>query len=139
MNQLNGGCLCGSVRYDCDAAPLFTAVCQCRNCQKQAGSAFSIIVAVPRGSLKVHGDSLASFADRGDDSGQPVVRYFCRNCGSPIKSEVAAAPAMDFIKAGTLDDVSWLAPQLAVWCDSAQPWVQMEPAMARHPRNPAFG
>ena len=74
---------------------------------------------------KCMGNSLASFADRGDDSGQPVVRYFCRNCGSPIKSEVAAAPAMDFIKAGTLDDVSWLAPQLAVWCDSAQPWVQM--------------
>jgi hypothetical protein len=139
MSQLNGGCLCGGVRYDCDAAPLFTAVCQCRNCQKQAGTAFSVIVAVPRGALHVHGDSLASYADRGDDSGQPVIRYFCRNCGSPIKSEVAAAPAMDFIKAGTLDDVSWLAPQVAVWCDSAQPWVQMDAAISRVPRNPAFG
>ncbi|MEC8526956.1 MAG: aldehyde-activating protein, partial [Pseudomonadota bacterium] len=36
-----GGCLCGQVRYETKADPLMTGVCHCKNCQKQAGSAFS--------------------------------------------------------------------------------------------------
>ena len=43
--KIEGGCLCGQVRYTCDADPLFQAVCHCKNCQKQAGTAFSVIVA----------------------------------------------------------------------------------------------
>ena len=48
-------------------------------------------------------------------------------------------PMMDVIKAGTLDDTSWLQPQLNVWCDSAQPWVQLSDAIPRIPRNPPPG
>ena len=36
-----GGCLCGQVRYETKAEPMMTGVCHCKNCQKQAGSAFS--------------------------------------------------------------------------------------------------
>ena len=42
---IKGGCLCGQVRYTANAEPAFTGVCHCKNCQKQAGSAFSIVVA----------------------------------------------------------------------------------------------
>lgn len=35
-------------------------------------------------------------------------------------------PDLAFIKAGTLDDRSWLVPEMEAWCDSAQPWVQHE-------------
>jgi hypothetical protein len=136
MSKHTGGCLCGSVRYEFEAEPLFTAICHCRNCQKQAGSAFSVIVAIPAGTLKISGDGLASYRDKGDDSGQPVLRWFCRGCGSPIKSDLHSVPGMEFIKAGTLDDVSWLAPAMAVWCDSAQPWVRLDTALQTFPRNP---
>ena len=47
MAKLTGGCLCGSVRYECDATPLGTAVCHCTHCQKVSGSAFSVNVLVP--------------------------------------------------------------------------------------------
>ena len=30
--------------------------------------------------------------------------------------------AMPFVKAPTLDDSSWIQPNLHIWCDSAQPW-----------------
>jgi len=51
----------------------------------------------------------------------------------------SAMPMMDVIKAGTLDDTSWLQPQINVWCDSAQPWVQLSDAIPRIPRNPPAG
>ena len=39
----SGGCLCGAVRYEASWPPIATAVCHCKNCQKQAGSALSVI------------------------------------------------------------------------------------------------
>ena len=126
MGKLDGSCLCGAVTYGCDADPVATAVCHCTECQKQTGSSFSVIVAVPRDSFEVEGDSLASFTTVGSDTGREVSRQFCRDCGSPIVSLADALPEMALIKAGTLHDSTWLEPTLHVWCDSAQPWVPLE-------------
>src|SRR6516162_5107644 len=69
----------------------------------------------------IHPGQLKTFNDTGD-SGQPVRRNFCPECGSPITSDVAIMPDITFIKAGTLDDTSWLDPKMHVYCDSAQRW-----------------
>jgi hypothetical protein len=137
MARLEGSCLCGNVTYSCDAEPLATAVCHCTDCQKQSGTAFSIIVAVPRDALRIEGDSLSTFTTVGTDTGKDTARQFCRACGSPIVSIGEAMPQLAFIKAGTLDDTSWLEPQMHVWSDSAQPWVPLEVhAGPTHPRGP---
>ena len=120
MRKLVGGCLCGKIRYSTDADPIFTAVCHCKNCQKQAGTSFSVIVAVPAPTLSVTGP-LKTFNDTGD-SGKPVHRRFCPDCGSPITTDVEAMPNLTFIKAGTLDDTSWLKPTMEIYCSSAQSW-----------------
>jgi hypothetical protein len=138
MASLRGGCLCGSIRYSSEAEPVLTAICHCRNCQKQTSAAFSIVVAVPKGSLRIEGPTLKTFGDVGD-SGQPVKRNFCGNCGSPIMSYVEAMPELEFIKAGTLDDTAWLDPTLELWCETAQPWVRIDQARAQVPRNPPLG
>jgi hypothetical protein len=129
MRKMTGGCLCGDVRYSAEAEPIFTAVCHCRNCQKQAGTAFSVVVAIPRSALTVTGGT-KTFHDTGA-SGQPVARRFCPACGSPIVSEVASMPDITFIKAGTLDDTQWLSPTMEVFCGSAHPWVKLSGEMQR--------
>jgi hypothetical protein len=126
MAKLDGSCLCGKVTYSCAAEPLANAICHCTECQKQTGTSFSIVVVVPRDALQVEGDSLSSFTTIGTDSGQPVARQFCSECGSPIVSLSDGTPELAFVKAGTLDDRSWLEPQMQVWCDSAQPWVPLD-------------
>ncbi len=30
---ITGGCLCGSVRYTCEADPLLCVTCHCKNCR----------------------------------------------------------------------------------------------------------
>jgi hypothetical protein len=121
-SQISGRCLCGSVTYRADAEPLAQAACHCTECQRQTGTAFSVVVGVPLASLKVEGDTLSSFTTTGEQHGTATQRRFCSACGSPIFSTSEAMPEFAFLKAGTLDDASWLDPQLEVWTRSAQPW-----------------
>ena len=132
--KIEGGCLCGKVRYSADTEPAFVGVCHCKNCQKQAGTAFSIVVAIPNTALSMHG-TLKTFSDRGD-SGKAVDRRFCPECGSPILSEAEALPGLAIIKAGTLDDASWVTPGMEIFCDSAQSWVNLGGERQRFPKMP---
>ncbi len=135
MSQILGGCLCGAVRFQLAADPVMTAICHCTHCQRQSGGAFSVNIGIPRGSLKFTAGATATFEDKGD-SGLPVHRHFCARCGSPIVSVVEATPDLDWVKAGTLDDTSWVKPQVAVWCQSAQPWVSLPATIAQFAQSP---
>ena len=134
MAHIEGGCLCGQVHYSGDAEPAFQAVCHCKNCQRQAGSAYSVIVGVPRGTLTVTG-TLKTYHDKGD-SGGTVDRLFCPECGSPVFSEAPANPALVFIKAGTLDDPSWVTPQIHIWTESAMPCTAIPEGIPAFGKNP---
>ena len=117
--KIEGGCLCGKVRYSAEADPAFVAVCHCKNCQKGIGSTFATIVALPQPALSVQGD-LKTYNDR-SDSGKSLYRRFCPECGSSIMDEAEAMPGMVMILSGTLDNASWVKPTLEIFCDSAQP------------------
>jgi hypothetical protein len=120
---LTGGCLCGNVRYELTTDPLMCVTCHCKNCQRQAGSALSIIIGVPQGSVEVQGE-VKTYNDTGD-SGATVGRQFCENCGSPVFTQVAHPPGVMFIKAGTLDDTSSLKPSFHCYTKSKQDWVDL--------------
>lgn len=117
-----GGCLCGAVRYAVDWPPKAMVICHCKDCQKQAGSAFSVVGVAKQDGIRVSGE-LACFAHAGS-SGQTVERRFCATCGSPVLTETAAARAQGivFFKAGTLDETTDLAPTVHYWMNSAQAW-----------------
>ena len=134
MPQIAGGCLCGKVRYSANAEPTFIGVCHCRDCQKYGGSAFSVVVALPKDALSVEG-KVSTFSKPGD-SGQATMRSFCPECGSPIVEEVAVMPGTVMIGAGTLDDASWVKPKMQIYCSSAQPWVDLAGEMQRFPKMP---
>src|SRR2546430_1651718 len=84
MGQLDGRCLCGSVTYTCDGEAMTTFLCHCTDCQKQTGTAFSIVVGVEREELRVRGETVATFTTVGEDTHEAVHRTFCSACGSPI-------------------------------------------------------
>jgi hypothetical protein len=134
MREMNGGCLCGQVRYSANADPAFVGVCHCKNCQKQTGTAFSVLVGIPKSAMSIQG-RVKTFHDTGD-SGQPVERNFCPECGSPIFSDVAVMPGVAFIKAGTLDDTSWLDPKMHVYCDSKEHWAPIPEGSERFAKMP---
>ena len=92
MPEMTGGCLCGQVRYSANTEPAFVGVCHCKNCQKQTGTAFSVLVGIPKTAMSIQGQ-LKTFHDTGD-SGQAVDRNFCPECGSPVFTDAAVMPGV---------------------------------------------
>jgi hypothetical protein len=81
MSELNGGCLCGAVRYTANAEPEFVGLCHCTDCQKHTGSAFAIMVRLPKTALQLQG-TVKTFSKPGD-SGNPILRY-AQNAAHPF-------------------------------------------------------
>ena len=113
------------------------AVCHCTDCQRQTGNPFSVIVGVPRAAFTIEGDTLASYSTTGTDHGGETQRNFCSACGSPVFSIAAVMPDVAFIKAGSLDDASWLEPAVEAWTTSAQPWAPRFEGIAQLERGPS--
>jgi hypothetical protein len=134
MAVIVGGCLCGLVRYSTDEEPSFVSVCHCTDCQKFSGSAFATVIGVPAPALKVTG-TLKTFTKPGD-SGKPIQRRFCPECGSGVMDEADALPGIVMLYAGTLDDRSRVKPLSEIYCSSAQPWVNLGGEMKRFAKAP---
>jgi len=134
MAGIEGGCLCGRVRYSADAEPAFVGVCHCKDCQKFGGSAFGTVVGVPATALRLTG-TVKTFSKTGD-SGQAIHRRFCPECGSGVVEAADALPGMIMITVGTLDDPSWVKPDSQIYCDSAQPWVQLGKELKSYAKMP---
>lgn len=131
---MTGQCLCGSVSYKVEGDLQMTGVCHCKNCQRQAGSAYSVLFAVADDQIEISGD-LQTYEDNAD-SGNAVHRHFCPKCGSPVKTSLPAQPGMTFIKAGTLDDTSVLNPSVHFWTGSKQDWVTVDADVPQIAGNP---
>ena len=132
--RIEGGCLCGKVRYSADAEPAFVGLCHCKNCQKGTGTAFSLVVGLPKPALNVQG-TVKTFTGRGD-SGKETYRRFCPECGTGLIDEAEIMPEITMILAGTLDDASWIKPAMEIYTDSAQSWVQLGGERQRFPKMP---
>ena len=134
MANISGGCSCGKVRFSADADPAFVAVCHCRACQKASGSAFAVIVALPASALSVNGE--VTTYDSIGGSGKGKHYRFCPNSGSPVTSNVDMFPDLMMIRAGALDDPSWVKPAMEIQCDEKQPWVALGGELKSFPKMP---
>jgi hypothetical protein len=123
MNELEGGCLCGEVRYSADG-PIVCGHCHCIDCRKTSATGHATHAMVAAASFEIRGD-LASY-ERAADSGNSVIRRFCPACGSAVYSTNSAMPGMIFVRASSLDDPSAVAPQMVVYASRAPAWDRIE-------------
>ena len=126
---LTGGCQCGHIRYDLAGQPFGLAVCYCRECQRQSGSAFGMSLAVAPDTFKLLAGTLKTFQVK-CDSGRIKTCAFCPECGTRIYHQTGNGMS---IKAGTLDDTSWLKPDSHYWTMRKQPWVLIPDGVAQFP------
>jgi len=122
-----GGCQCGSIRYELKGAPQMLYICHCTDCQKQSSSAFGMSLMMDPREIDFSRSTKQpqSWDTRGDD-GSIKRCSFCPDCGSRIMHGSDDADEPVSIKAGSLDDTSWLRPVAHIWLRSAQPWVQVD-------------
>ncbi len=129
-NKHEGGCHCGAVRYAFSKAPELTFYCHCRDCQRTSGGPFSVELMLDGSDFTISGP-MGSYVVTGD-SGKLVTRWFCSECGSGLYLEAEADPGYVFVKAGTLDDAGWVAPDMHIYTATKQPWLTLGDQLPRH-------
>jgi hypothetical protein len=122
---ITGGCLCGAVRYEITADPLFSGKCYCTDCRRSSSTGHSAIMAVPAPALKVTG-KLTGYS-KGADSGMQTTRRFCPTCGSGIYTTPEAMAGVAFVKASTLDDPEQFPGGHSIYVSRAPTWDQPQP------------
>jgi hypothetical protein len=120
-----GGCACGEVRYRLTSDPLFTHCCHCLNCQRQTGSAFVINLLIETDRLEVMAGHPAAVAVPRDDAGErKQIIFRCPSCQVAVYSQYTHA-SVRFVRGGTLDDPSAVAPDVHIFTRSKVPWVTL--------------
>lgn len=130
----SGGCLCGSVRYECQASPLAAMHCQCSDCRKTSATGHSSKLAVPRSAVKLSGE--LKFYESQGESGNAIRRGFCPNCGSSIYAESSGFPEIGAIAASSLDDPSIFQPSMVIFAAGAPTWDYTDPQLPKFDKMP---
>jgi len=117
---LSGGCQCKRFRYKLTGPPLVFYLCHCTECQRQTSSAFGESLRLYAKHFEIN--SGLSCTERTSVTGKRRQGWFCPCCGVRIWHGTVGSDEIN-IKAGTLDDTSWLIPAGHIWTRSKQPFM----------------
>ncbi|MCO5730918.1 GFA family protein [Rhizobium sp. SSA_523] len=101
QDLVEGGCLCGAVRFRAVGKPYRIGLCHCLDCRKHHGALFHASAIYPQSAVAVEGET-----------GQYRGRHFCPACGSPVfgRSEDEVE-----VHLGSLDQPSLMQPTYELW------------------------
>jgi len=126
-DTFEGGCTCGHVRYRLTSQPLFVHCCHCRWCQRETGSAFVLNAMIESDRVERLGAE-PELVDTPSQSGQGQLIARCPRCRVAVWSHYAGAGrAVSFVRVGTLDEPDRCPPDIHIYTESKQPWVQLPP------------
>ena len=117
--MLQGGCLCGGIRFEVTGRLGPAGYCHCKQCQRASGSAFASNAPVRTAYFRItSGADLVSEYE----SSPGKFRAFCRRCGSPVYSRRDSEPELRRLRLGTIDGDPGRRPMGHVWVASKAPW-----------------
>jgi hypothetical protein len=118
--ELEGGCLCGKVRFRTTQAPLRTFACHCTFCQKVTGSSFYAESVFPKDAVRFNAGALSAYEHTSDGSNKKVFVHFCPSCGTTVSLTFESWPEMRGISRGCYDDPNAVVLTSHIWTRSAQ-------------------
>jgi hypothetical protein len=127
--MIEGGCLCGQVRFRSGSEPLATRVCWCRDCQALAAGSATVNVIFRTESFEIEGET-RDYVSKAD-SGSTMHRRFCPTCGTPLFSAAESRPHLVIVRAGALDDPELARPASTIWTGSAPTWALIDEALPK--------
>ncbi|PXX39796.1 GFA family protein [Undibacterium pigrum] len=132
---IEGGCDCGQLRYRMLVEPLIVHCCHCRWCQRETGTAFALNAMIEADFLQnLRAEPEMVMVPSESGKGQLFAR--CPACRVAIWSNYAGAgPLLCFVRVGTLDQPDYLPPDIHIYTESKQAWVNLDggaPAMLQY-------
>ena len=122
---LEGGCLCGSVRFRAKEPPLRTIACHCTFCQRLTGSSFYAESLFPLDAVEFNGGDLHRYEHKSDGSGENVFVHFCPACGTTVGLTFGRWPDLRAISRGCYDNPNAVNMIANIWTRSAQTGVAL--------------
>jgi hypothetical protein len=125
--EIQGGCLCGALRYAPHASPLNAGYCHCRLCQRSSGAPVLAWVSFPadRFAYLTGEPKIFHSSPRGH-------REFCGSCGTQIAYRDAEPAATVDVNLATLDDPASVEPRCHIWTASRISWFDTADSLPRH-------
>lgn len=114
---LDGGCLCGAVRYHLNGDIEESAYCHCRTCQRQSGAPVVAWFAIASAAL-----AYTKGRPKGYRASTRATREFCGDCGTYLLFREDDATASLGVNTATLDNPAQVPPTFHIWHESRVAW-----------------
>lgn len=126
--SLDGGCVCGAIRYTVTAKPFAADYCHCRTCQRHTGAPVSAWMDFLTEQIEWHNkDELREYA-----STQDIRRGFCACCGSTLTFRSISHPRYLTLAITSLDDPAQFQPTYHIYTESQVPWLTIDDNCQRY-------
>lgn len=127
---IKGGCLCGALRYEAAAEPIYAGLCYCADCRKASGSAFIPFIGFRAADLVITGEALRSHVP--SFSGGTATRNHCAHCGGLVFGGIHGETDEHTIYAGSLDDPSRFEPKVALFVRDRPAWAEVKASLTEY-------
>ena len=127
--MIEGGCLCGKVRYTVDGDIGEVSHCHCSMCRRIHGAAFATYGAVPRKKFRWTSgeDTVKRY-----QSSEALERTFCNHCGSTLQAILEMEPDVLYLALGTTDGDPKCRPSMHIFVGSKAPWYEITDDLPQH-------
>ena len=126
--MLEGGCLCGAIRYRAEGPPFHRTSCHCSICRRASAAPFVAWFSVPRATFRWLGAEPAWY-----QSTPEARRGFCPACGTPLCFSHGDFPDEIDLTTCSLDQPEAFPPQDHTWTSSKLDWVTLDDGLPAWP------
>jgi hypothetical protein len=114
---MEGGCLCGAVRYAIEGDPINSGICHCETCRRASSAPRLPFLGVRSAGFRfIRGEPVVYASSPG------VARSFCGRCGSPLTYRRDDTPEALDVMTVSLDVPAAVPPTFHVWVSEALGW-----------------
>ncbi|MCG9755440.1 GFA family protein [Shewanella insulae] len=132
--QLQGGCLCGALRYKVSAPPFDSDYCHCHQCQKSTGAMAACWM-----DFKADQVSWLQGTPKEYASSDTIRRGFCQQCGTSISYRSTDYPDYYTLSIASLDDANAVAPRYHIYTDKQPDWLKIADDLPKYRQSRSEG
>lgn len=124
--KLDGGCLCGKIRYRIDASIIDAGYCHCSLCRRSSGSPAMAWLTIPFAGFTYTRGQAGVY-----QSSERNQREHCSSCGTQLVFRQRHDPRTIDVTLCSLDDPTAVKPQYHIWVQDKVPWLLINDDLAQ--------
>ena len=129
IDSMQGGCLCGAVRYQTSAAPFAINYCHCESFRKHNGAPVVTLAGYQADNVTFSGEKRKTY-----ESSPGATKAFCGHCGTPLTWEGDGDELGQIIELhiSTFDKPELMVPTSHAFEPERLPWFEIADDLPRY-------